>query len=100
MQGEARKGMKMPSELALFYTNRSFTIFGWLICHFDQKRGNCPVLKTPRRPNPATLKLSSPIRHLQIRLSGLDSELAKNGPSFEATIDVTIMRRHERLMVA
>ena len=39
MQGDARKGMKMPSELALFGTNLAADR-----CDFDQKRENCPVL--------------------------------------------------------
>jgi hypothetical protein len=44
MQGDARKGMKMPSELALFGTNLAADRyhFGWLIFHFDQKREDCP----------------------------------------------------------
>ena len=30
----------------------NITIFGWLICHFDQKRENCPVLRTPPQTEP------------------------------------------------
>ena len=44
----------MPSELALFGTNLAADRyhFDWLICHFDQKREDCPVLRNPPQTEP------------------------------------------------
>ena len=56
----------MPSELALVGTNLAADRY-----HLDKKREDCPVLSgdSPRRPNPAILKLSSPIRHCRSALT-------------------------------